>query len=68
EIGGVLDAIDYASHIGGIDTDGLPELCFYPAPERAGLFEIPSFGMFEDMSGVLDFQEIMYLMAPMIIR
>ncbi len=69
EIGGVVDAIEYAIHLGGLDSDKIPDLRFYPKQGRWGLFGIPGFGMFEEeIFRLPDFQETMYLMAPITIR
>lgn len=63
QLGGVADAVSYASGLAGIE--GIPEVRIYPTPEFPGTMEIPGFGVSEELVEFMGRDQVLYLMQPL---
>lgn len=67
ELGGVADAVMYASRITGMEGTEVPEVRVYPSPDFPGTMSVPGFGVSEDVLDYLGDRRMLYLMQPMIL-
>ena len=64
ECGGVVDAVNYAARLTGMDTDEEPEVLIYPTPSFPGNIAFPGFGVSEYLVEFLGSDQVLYLMQP----
>jgi protease-4 len=64
QCGGIVDAVNYAMRLTGMDADKEPEVLIYPTPSFPGNIAFPGFGVSESLLEFLGSDQVLYLMQP----